>query len=502
MFRIINRLYGSLPKVANIKSSRIKVLEDSLFAKFFQYLKNENLVVGPNLLENFKNIEKISSEEKHKREFDKMLRKIDKESMNNIETAKVQISALIDQLIEISPSSVQDLKSFREALCIFTNQFEKKPTRENFLKLCFYYGLYKKRKPGPEKLKELLTKNLDNYIDDLTTVELAIVCTAAFKSSIKVPSKKFEKRLIQEIISVKEIDSFLFICFIKSIRQNLLCPPEVIDKIRQLNDGGKFDSLDHIAVAHMLPIIANNGLIEPEIMKKLVERFFMTIDKDVRVKDIQKFVFSCAQLNHQLKKKHFQQIEEMLINKTTSPEYDERFDCFVDSTLSLWILNYRSRSLIDKLFKDPRLHQKGDKSRIKIDSRKLLLMTCVEIEEPTWLVSQKISEEPSFNSNRVAPKYLIKSLLEIAKQQMNDKNAVFVQQIRNLNIAGILSRSANGDEIHYELLDNTNTLRDDKTPNGILALKLRLLKRMNCRVKTVSGIFMIKYKYRINSVYF
>lgn len=493
MFRIFNRLFGSSPKVAIIKSNRSKVLEDSLFARFFQYLKNDNLVVGPNLAMNFNNIQKMSSEV-NRREFDKMLRKIDKESMNNILTAKVQISALIDQLIEISPSSVHELRTFKEALGIFRNQFDEKPTRENFVKLCFYYGLYKKRPPGPEKMREILAKHFDNFIDELTMVEIAIICTATFKASVKVPSRKFERRLIQEITSVKEIDSFMFICFMKSIRQNLLCPPEVVEKIRQLNDEGKFNNLDHVGVAHILPIIANNGLIEPEIMKTLVERFFVSIDDDARVKDVQKFVFSCAQVNHQLKKKHFQQIEQMLINKTDTQEYDERFDCFVDATLSLWMLNYRSQLLIDKLFKDPRLHQKGDKSRIKIDSRKLLLMTCVELEEPEWFSGQGRISESSFNANRGSPKYLIKPLLETAKQQINDENTRFVQQIKNLNIAGILSRSTSGDETHYEVLDNTNTLRDAKTPSGIFALKLRLLKHMNCKVKTVSCTTTIMYR--------
>lgn len=483
MLRLLNRAFVTLPKTAFSTTSQRRPFKDSLFVKFHQYLKNENLVVGPNLLSNFQLIQKMSPEGNKKKDFDKMLRKIDKESMNNLDTARNEISALIDQLIDISPSSVHTLETFNEALIIFRSQFDAKPSRENFVKLCFYYGIYKKRPPGPERLKEIIRAHLDKYIDDLSVVDFAIVCTAAFKASIKISSGKFRQRLTHEITSIQQVDSFLFVCFIKSLRQNLLCPPEVIEKIRQLNKAGKLKALDNIVIGHVLPIIANNGLIEPEITKTLVDQFFQTVDPSVcRVKDIQKFIFSCAYMNHRLELRQFKILEELLISKTNTEEFHERFDSFVDAALSLWMLNYRSIAIIDKLLSDQRLQQQGDKSRIKIDSRKLLLMTCLEIEEPKWITK---ASADSFNANRAAPKYLVKPSLEAAKQQITGRDAKFVQQIKHLNIAGILARAANGDEIHFEVLDETNTLRDGTSPNGIFALKLRLLKHLNCKVKTV-----------------
>lgn len=481
MFRIFNRVFAPLPRAAYSTINQKTFNDGTLFMKFFQYLKNDNLVVGPSLLANFQAIQKLSPENNRK-EFVKMLRKLDKESMNNLDTAKYQVSALIDQLIEISTNGIRDLKTFNEAVIMYRSQFDAKPAREMFLKLCFYYGIYKKRPPGPERLKQVINEHLDRYIDDLSMVEFAIICHATFKASIKVTSQKFEQRLIQEITAMQHLDSVMFVCFLKSIRQNLLCPPEVVEKIRKFNDEGKFNSLNHIQVSHVLPFLTNNGLIEPEITKTLVNRFFLSIDASTRVKDIQKFLSACAHMNFKLKQKQYQILEQLLMTKAATHEFQDRFDCFVDATLSLWMLNYRSKPLIDKLFSDYRIHKHGDQYRIKIDSRKLLMMTCVEIEQPEWFTK---TSNYSFNPERASPKYLIRRSLHAMRQKIGPDNARFVQQIENLNIAGILARAVDDEETHFEVLDQSNTQQDGKTPNGIFALKLRLLKHMKCRVKIV-----------------
>lgn len=482
MYKLLNRLFSSSSKVQNVISGNQDVLKESLFFRFFNYLKNDNLIVGPNLINNFKKIRSMSPK-KNLVQYNKMLNIIDKESSNNLHTAKQSITGLIDALIEISPGEAINLKAFDQAMCIFEEQFKKNPTRENFIKFCFYLGMLKKRDPGPEKLSKLIKNYFNKFIDDFTSVEFAIFCTATFKASVKLPNNKFKERLVKEILSMKAIDSYILVCFIKSLRQNQLNPPEIIEKLKSLHSEGKFELCDVALTTHILPYIADNKIIEPDLTRMFIQRFFATIDETFRVKDIQKFTYSCALLNFQLKKKYCQQIEDILISKVDgTDEYSKYFDAFVDTTLSLWMLNHRSKQMIFRLFTDDRFFQKGAKNRIKIDSRKLLLKTCVEIEEPSWLKGIDVIKD-SFNPHRSSPSYLIRKSLEKAQNEIKGDMKI-VQQFKNLNIAGIISQ-LNDDEIHYEVLDNSNCLNDDKSPDGFFALKLRLLKQMNCKIKMV-----------------
>lgn len=464
-------------------SAEPSILDGTLHRRFFEHLKQNKQITDQKLsmtIQMFREVSMDTRTEKYR----ERLKETDKLCVRKIRSVQpAQIYGLLDALIYSLPGAVLNLRSYPEAVKILISDFERIPTKDGFLKLCFYVGLFKTKSPGPTLLTGLVQGYLDEMIDELSSIDFAIVCTATFKASVRIDSKKFKDRLVNEIVDMTTIDDYIFIAFIKSLRLNKINSSLVIDKLKKLKASDELQEENLLFMAHVLPVLADNCIKDDELTDSIVERCIAAFDENVRIKDIGMLLYACALLNHPIKLDHLKMIESLALEMTEQKEFLQRFDDFVDVGLSMWMLNFRCRPFIDRLISDRRLFSFGDRNRIKLDSRKKLLSTCIEIEEPSWIENVSISS-PSFDEQRPAPSYHIRPTLEAALKELQGKNTIFVQQIRNLNVAGILV-SHNGDKEHVEVLDNSNSLSDGISPNGIFALKLRLLKHLGCKVKLV-----------------
>lgn len=425
-------------------------------------------------------------------DFVDICKQVDSESLKSVRRSKSsEVYGLIDALIKAVPVRIANMRVFPEAVRMLLNNFESNPNKEDFLKLCFYLGLFKKKPPGPILLTSLVQDHFDAMINaNMSTIDLAIICTAAYKASVRIASKKFEQRLIQEVVGTENVDELIFVAFIKSLRMNRINSAEVLDKLKKLCKDAKLNQLSFVSLIHVFALIADNFIKDEELSDFFVEKCVNTMGVDTRAKDVQKLLYSCALLNHTIQEDYLKKLEQQVMARTNHKEYLQKFDNFVDAALSLWMLNYRPRELVQKLLRDSRFQSTEDRSRIKIDSRRKLLLTCIEIEEPKMVQDLKISS-PSFDEERPAPRYLIRPSIESQLVQLRGRNFKIVQQVKHLNIAGILVTEANGRNQHIEVLDKSNSLSDRTSPNGIFALKLRLLEKMKCTVELVSYIGLL-----------
>lgn len=160
----------------------------------------------------------------------------------------------------------------------------------------------------------------------------------------------------------------------------------------------------------------------------------------------------------------------------------------MDSVLSLWILNVTSIELLKITTNNPLFCISNDRNRVKLESRKELLLTCATIEAPATITTFNVANV--FREDFKAPYFLLDQRPEL-KYVMNclslleNFHFLFVQQIRHLNIAGIFAKTDDHRIFHIEVLDTSNTLNDRTTPIGIMMLKLRLLEKMGCKVLLV-----------------
>lgn len=464
-----------------------KLQHGTLHLRFSEYLKESQKLKLSSRLEKMIDLMKVNTQVSIQERNDRCSRIIEEIEKTNLHQSKnpEEIRKLLDLLVEIMPDKIAYVNLFVAGLKRIYNEFESNPNKEKFVKLCFYLGLFKKKHPGQVLLMDLIENHGEKFLNELNTTDLAIVCMATFKAVIHFNKKTFEERLIEEIVNTNKPDNYIFVAFIKSLRLNKVNSHEVLDKLRDLEDKKELSCLDFQALIHVLPYIADNSFRDTSLANALIDRCANTMNETTRAKDVQKLLSSCASLSISVNQDYLEKLNQLVIARTDDQEYKEHFDGFFDIALSMWMLGFKPKQLVEKLLGDSRFHAHGDLKRIKIDSRKKLLTTCLEIEKPEWLSKMKI-RKPSFDIDRSAPHYLIRPSLEILKTRMESKKPKIVQQILNLNIAG-LTLKENGNLVHIEALDSTNCLSDKKSPNGIFGLKLRLLRQMGCHVIVVSS---------------
>lgn len=459
-------------------------LEGSLHLRFLDYLKVKNvpLKIDSKLATKIRLL-KEDPMKNRKYRCSEITQEISRSS-SFTNSKPEDICSVLDVLIELMPEKVASLNIFINGTKTVYRKFEEHPTKETFTKLCFYLGLFKQKPPGPALLSELMEKHCDKILQQgVNTTEFAIICTATFKVSVRFASRTFTERLISEIYSTTEMDHHIFVAFIKSMRLNNINSPQVFEKLRELAIQGEFEKLDFKPLIHIFAYVAESSINDEKLSKVFIDRCVSAMDKTARTKDIQKLLYSCALLNISVDRDYLEKLNKLLIERTKHQEFQAKFDEFVDVALSMWMLGFKPRQLIEKLLKDSRIFAGGNPSRVKIDSRKKLLLTCLEIEEPEWISSLKIPSS-SFDEQRPAHSYHFRPSLGILMTSMRNRKPKVVLQIKNLNIAGLLVEE--GDQhIHIEALDSSNALSDE-SPNGILALKIRLLRHMGCQVSVVS----------------
>lgn len=460
-------------------SNEARLFKGTLTLRFHDYLTNSHGQEEPQKSKIIEDIEKISERGKGKIEKFKIMDRSYMKSLRNQLRHEDMIECL-EYLVKIYPNQLLNLRFFDEALKILLENDEI--CRNQFTKLCYFIGFLKKFQPGPKYLEYIIDKYLDDKLssNELNRMDFAIFCISTYKSSVRVNNKKFHDRLIAEVLATNDNDTYLLVAFVKSLKQNEIVSSQVIEKLKDLIEAFEFD---YASLVHIFPYIADNSVKDDSLIKLICTKCIATFDDNVRAKDVQKFLHSCAMLNLKMNKPDLEKLESIIVNRTACDEFKTHFDHFVNAALSLWILNHQSKKLVKILLEDSRFYKSGLETRLKLDSRKLLLQTCVEIERPKWINNSKST---SFLEIRTSPGYLIKSSLERAMNTvLADKNGIFVQQIKNLNIAGILVTD-NDEKVHYEILDANTCLSDQKTANGIFQLKLRLLRKMKCNVKVIS----------------
>lgn len=410
-----------------------------------------------------------------------VLRNIDinlKDQLTKLSSDPVRVFNLIDNFYEEKPHLMTKIKATNDAINFLLRNLEFNFNKNDFLKLCFYLSIFKKNGTQRSQLQTLINRNLTKAMTmNLNSMDLAVLSLATYKASIRMDDAKFHNLIINEIITGKE-DEFFIVNFIKFLRLNKVKSEKVLDKLKSLD----YSKFNYHSLIHIIPYIADNKISDKELTLNIINRCIETFDDQVRVKDINKMLHSCALLNMKMNEDELMKIEDLIIKRVNHQEFENFFDHFVNSALCLWILNYKCIKLVKILLKDRRFSiSKENKERIILDSRMKLLHTCIELECPKLVGNKKIS----FNPTRKSPSYLIKPSLEriMTERFKNHENAIFVQQILNLNISGILVTN-NNKRIYYEVLDDLTSLSDQQ-PNGIFQLKLRLLKSKNCHFEVI-----------------
>uniref|UniRef100_A0A1A9WHI3 RAP domain-containing protein n=1 Tax=Glossina brevipalpis TaxID=37001 RepID=A0A1A9WHI3_9MUSC len=382
---------------------------------------------------------------------------------------------------------------------------------ENFIQFCFYLGLSKKNASAKvnasELLQNFLNQKLEKYLDDLRTLDLAIICNAIYKTATSVNIDKFNQRIIEEVLKINiehGQDGGILVTFLKLMRFLRLRSPSVCEYLAEICKNP--DCLSKLQVKGQLHIFAY--LTEclwdnEECSQPIIESFFKNIlhpkrfefhIEAIRGKDLCTFLWCCAQMNCSLTPEQLRYIENNLFDKVKEGEFEYYPDQLVDSCLSLWMLGHKSQKLLDCTLRIKSEAKPSKRAQPKVDNRLTVLMSASQIEQPSWC-SSLLKGFKAYDINANVPSYLPKSsdfnLKELCSkwsQEENVETAQIVCPINGINIPSIYVKflSPDGNAVLVEFLSKQQSLKFSQQPIAIVRLKLRLLQALNHKIVVVT----------------
>uniref|UniRef100_A0A1L8DD71 Uncharacterized protein n=1 Tax=Nyssomyia neivai TaxID=330878 RepID=A0A1L8DD71_9DIPT len=416
------------------------------------------------------------------------------------------VQELMFMFLYLLPNKVTELDFLRSGIEKLIAAYTENETKENFLQISFYLGLFKKSQRYSNQLKTFLQSNLSKHLSDLNTLEFAIVANSAFKASVLITDQDFQQRLIQEILSInKDVDIQLLVTFAKSLRHNRVNCTRILDKVQELLERKSIPDIDLRSYVHLLALFVENRQIPQTFGMHIMEKCMNIIkaehekslqlskneaytNPNFRPKDLATFLWCATSLpDKTLTKDDINTVCNAMLWKLRNYEYKYAYDEFVDSLLSLVMLGGRSEALFKAFLTDRNfLIPPRDPNRTKILSRQRLLQTCLEIEVPRLVPKDKATGSRTPVN---APKYLldnrqhfqsITQSLEELRDEFKITKLELKVPVRDINIPSFLIETQEGTKRSFwiEILDKQTTMADLKSPTPIVRLKLRLLRNL------------------------
>lgn len=443
--------------------------------------------------------------------FAQILNELDNYALDNVEEMSADtILRTLYAFLFLIPNWMTRLDFYGRAVQRLYEEFEKSSnnSKEQFVQLCFYMGLSKKQtKFNVNKLiSSLLDSYLPKYLNDMTTLDMALVSNAAYKTATIIKCEEFNQRLLKEVLDISNTsqgNDALLVNFIKSMRLQRLRSPIVCEYIANIcQDLQKLQQLQSRGQVHLFAYLAENLWDSKDCIQPLIETFTeqLTISRNskgsygptIRGKDIATFLWASAQLNCSLSSIQLRSIENSLIEKLNAREFNYFSNQLVDSCLSLWIMGYKPKELV-KAAVQLKSETTNKRQQPKVDSRLTVLLSAAQIEEPNWC-STLIKGFEAFNLKAKVPAYLLNNqdipYQEIINQLVKDehiKSANLCCPINGINLPGIHLKLATSteNEIFLEFMNTSQSLQFSKEPVAILRLKIRLLESLGHKVKVV-----------------
>lgn len=406
---------------------------------------------------------------------------------------------LLYAFLYVAPNKLVRLNFYDNAVHRLAKTFRSEQCRSQFVQICFYLGLRKRNTDSTVLLQTLLQRHFNKFLDKMTILDAAIVTTASFRSSTKMQINH-AMFVESQLLRLDGTNDSLLISFVKTIRLNgCRSPTKIHNHLRELLLSGRLSHFQFRGIIHVFAFFADNLIMDTNATKYFIDDCLQKVQtnyqlykdgnavdlpNDMRAKDFGMFLWCLAQLNlgEHVCRNDLNMIERILVDKADAGEYNRNFDGLVDVTLSLWMLGHHSKPLLCELIYNQNVPSEA-KHRVRLDSRKNLLFSCIEIEEPDWFLEFRLENRSAFQPEYPAQDYLLEktpNLKHIFKLLEAKHDVKLVKSIRDLNIPGILMKLKGGSSMLIDVLEDTTILSDGQTPFGLLALKRTLLRASGC----------------------
>lgn len=359
-------------------------------------------------------------------------------------------------------------------------------------------------------MDQFLQSYLGEFLNDqLDLMDFVILANASYKTSVRISNERFLERLENEICRFEGKDMALFVTLIKCARMNRIRSERILEKLKIILENDTA-ALDFRGLSHLFEYLAEiqvkddslNKLFLDECARRIEEEILNTQETEsqsFRPKDLATFLHACATLSIPINQLDLDPtaLINKIYQKIDNEEYRFTPDTLVDTCLSLWIMNHPSVDLLSSIFGDRQMMQNFKRDRVKIESRRDLLLACAEIERPeSFKIISRLPRVDAFQLDRNCPEFLVRhrtqlqrvtDCLEGTREKLRIAHMQYSLPVKFLNIAGLFVTLENGVEFNVDVLEGSNCLSDQQTPTGLMGLKLRLLEKASAPTVVINS---------------
>lgn len=301
---------------------------------------------------------------------------------------KVAILALVNTLDSESCQRLNNLtnKEVLAYLSLFMKFIPDKITKTNFYKLAikhlvyssdlkdnnlvqlvFFIGLMKKNKGAQQMLRKCMKHFDTEFINNLSTEEICVICNSTFKTSTKINNKVFLDKILNYLNNNLYLfkDPAIFITMLKSIRHNRYQNDDLLTTITFtifFNKTLQYYSFP--ALCHILALYSDYFFYDENLLKTTTVRCLellkgaQYISKNTyllqqpRLKDIKRLLWCLSNLN-------FKHLDKCDIETVILPQVMIRIEAgegnnnlisLIEICLYLWMMDFRPYDLIKYCF--------------------------------------------------------------------------------------------------------------------------------------------------------
>lgn len=417
--------------------------------------------------------------------------KVERAIVSRIKKAELsEILAVLDASLRFYKHKITYSDIYKVSLSRFLHLAKSNLAQPHQHKLqCLFFCSLLKKNTLTKKIIALFLNQLEGEFTNLSNIELAILSISLFKCSFKPPANLSDvlvERLKTELNWFLK-NSSLLICFIKSLRIAEIYDDNLFDLL--IMNSEMISDMDLVCKIHLLVYFSGSLHSDVKFVSDLIKSIANDLNSThqrndlVRYKDIDNFLWSSCNYWQHINLDPFNlpsRIEEII--KTDRIYLSQIFN----TLYFMWILNMRNSYLLDYLNKNNILQVKK-MNYFKDLSRLSILITCVSIEEPESLTKDILE----LRESRLQPKIQvyfkkrsgIEAVLKLFLKNQSYLGLVDVEFSFPVNclFVGSVTCIYKGNQISIELCDSVTSYRNSVQPNGIMALKLRLLRRLNIK---------------------
>uniref|UniRef100_A0A1B6E941 RAP domain-containing protein n=1 Tax=Clastoptera arizonana TaxID=38151 RepID=A0A1B6E941_9HEMI len=416
-----------------------------------------------------------------------------------------EILRIMDFWGNFLPNKCSFLQSFTFGVNFIGTVIERENiSKQNLIQFMHYLCFYKNRDVTQNIMNIILNKpNIQVIlVKQLTLEEMCIFCNSLFTSGIRLKSRKLLNTIVSflhtnlENVLIPE-NQYMLSCLVKPLRLSRYYDYSVLKDLAQKLTNTKLISSK--CVAHLMALYSDCQYSNLAEIENIGDNFLLCLKYEIevgnpRIKDIDRFLWAlsnlgCDTCNPGIKKIIFPFLLSKSMYVQEWPSY------FVNSVLWLEMLKCSSKDMIKAFITTPTLERILKTGHLRNIARFSLLLTSLDIENgellPEGIIQcQRNILEPNVKKHLDSRKQLrkVQTAIFCLKDKLHIKTVKVGYQIKNLYLAGITVENQSSSKYEIEVLDNSTCLHDSDIPNGLMKLKLRLMKKMGCKILMIDKI--------------